>query len=55
MTFSTRYLLIGGPGGRRLSAESVSQLLVRIPKLVSLGSYPHTRHILIFSRFGTNF
>lgn len=40
--FVFRYFLIGGPGGKRLSPESVGAILVKIPGLVSLGSYPST-------------
>ena len=40
--FVFRYFLIGGPGGKRLSPESVGAILVKISGLVSLGSYPST-------------
>ena len=48
LTWSLKYLLIGGPGGKRLSAEAVSKVLVKLPNLISLGSYPYTRHGSIF-------
>ena len=37
-----KYFLIGGPGGKRLEPLTVAQILVKLPHLVSLGSYPHT-------------
>ncbi|XP_023322479.1 uncharacterized protein LOC111696921 isoform X2 [Eurytemora carolleeae] len=43
---SLQYLYIGGPGGDRLEHRCVSQLLVNLPNLVSLGSYPRTAEAL---------
>ena len=37
-----RYLLIGGPGGKRLEPETVGDILIHIPKIINLGSYPFT-------------
>ena len=37
-----RYLMIGGPGGTRLSSNTVATMLIKIPHIVSLGSYPYT-------------
>ena len=42
LTETMKYFLISGPGGKRLDSASVAQILVKIPNLVSLGSYPHT-------------
>ena len=39
---SLKYLMIGGPGGKRLEPATVAQLLIKLPHLISLGSYPHT-------------
>ena len=33
---------MGGPGGKRLSPDAVGGCLVRLPGLLSLGTYPHT-------------
>ena len=43
MNVLLRFLLVGGPGGRRLSPETVGNLLVKLPGIISLGSFPHTR------------
>ena len=42
-----KYFLIGGPGGKRLEPLTVAQLLIKLPYLVSLGSYPHTGQALL--------
>jgi hypothetical protein len=47
---SLRHLYLGGRhGGRqaRLGAATVSQLLVHLAQLVSLGSYPNTATALV--------
>ena len=39
---SLHHLLLGGPGGRRLEPGAVAGLLLQLPLLVNLGSYPST-------------
>ena len=46
LTGTMRYLLVGGPGGNRLQPLTVGTLLIKIPLLVSLGSYPYTGQAL---------
>lgn len=46
LTSTLRFLLIGGPGGRRLSAETAGYLLVRLPNMISLGSFPHSSQVV---------
>ena len=42
-----RSFLIGGPGGVRLNTDSVANILVRFPKLLTLGSYPQTKEAVL--------
>ena len=42
-----RHFLIGGPGGRRLSADCVGVVLCKIPNIIYLGTYPHTKEAVL--------
>ena len=42
LTETLKYFLIGGPAGKRLECSSVSRILIKVPNLVSIGSYLQT-------------
>ena len=47
LTSSLQFLIIGGPVGNLMDIEVVAQLLLHLPQLVSLGSYPSTAQALL--------